>query len=192
MPKEIPIWRETLLGVVLATVLAASAAQAADSPTPPLRPWQWCWGKHDTSFNVYVFGPYKVDPNLAGFPDAKVVAALGDTRPKCHLEVSPAAAEDHVRRAFTPETTVHRVSANTAAVPARSAPAPKPAAGALTVEDNGVTARTAAWADTLLQAKREEASRQVKLVIETAQSKAEYERILAEAKARAKKQGRRQ
>jgi hypothetical protein len=42
----------------------------------------------------------------------------------------------------------------------------------------------------VLQAKREEAASKVKRAIATAQSKVEYERILAKAKADAKKRGR--
>lgn len=50
----------------------------------------------------------------------------------------------------------------------------------------------AAWKNVQLQAKREEASLKIKRAIGTAESKAEYERIMARVKAAMKKRGRKQ
>lgn len=64
--------------------------------------------------------------------------------------------------------------------------------GYLTIEDNGVKARTKAWEDSVLQMRREEAAMKVQTAIATAESKAKNEvlrqKMLAEMRNRGNKQ----
>lgn len=64
--------------------------------------------------------------------------------------------------------------------------------GSLTVEDNGNLARIAAWDNKLLQAQRVEAAAKVQRAIGTAESKAEYKRLMDKVRADLKRRGRAQ
>lgn len=72
------------------------------------------------------------------------------------------------------------------------APAVAGGGGALTVVDNGNAARIAAWDNQVLQAQRVEAAAKVQRAIGTAESKAEYKRVLDELRAKLKLRGRSQ
>ena len=72
-------------------------------------------------------------------------------------------------------------------------PAAKPPApGVLIIEDNGVTARTKAWDNHLLQVQRASAALKLAKAAATAESKAEYDRIMARYFAEQKKRGNKQ
>ncbi len=79
-------------------------------------------------------------------------------------------------------------NANAAAVKIAKPTSP----GSLTITDNGEKARTKAWDNVLLQAKRDEAARQASIAAQTAESKAKYKQIMDKAIAEAKKRGRSQ
>jgi hypothetical protein len=75
---------------------------------------------------------------------------------------------------------------------AGDAPTAASGVGSLTIEDDGIAARTKAWDNQLLQARREEAAAKVKRAIATEESKAEYDRLIAQVKADLKRRGRMQ
>jgi len=64
--------------------------------------------------------------------------------------------------------------------------------GSLTIEDNGIATRTKAWDNHLLQVQSEEAAHKLAKAAATAESKAEYARIMAKVIADLKKRGNKQ
>jgi hypothetical protein len=74
--------------------------------------------------------------------------------------------------------------------PVKATRPPEP--GSLTIEDNGIAARTKAWDNQLLQARREASADKVKRAIATKESKAEYDRLMAQVKVELKRLGRMQ
>ena len=74
--------------------------------------------------------------------------------------------------------------------PGKATRPPEP--GSLTIEDNGIAARTKAWEDAILQGQREEAAIMARRVSETARSSARHKAILARVTEEMRKRGRQQ